>query len=191
VTAPDPSSAHLEVEQVVGYLENRLPAGERRLVQAHLAECPECASELVAVGRLRRQPRPRLRWLGAVAAAAAVIAVALVGPRLAPRTAAPPASEVRGSDVVGVRAVAPADGAEIRGAPEFTWHAVPGATVYRVTVSRPDGDSVWSATVRDTTASPPPSVVPPGPDPYYWYVDALLGDGRSISGPAREFRARP
>jgi putative zinc finger protein len=191
MTAPGASGPHLEVEQVVGYLENRLPAGERRRAAAHVAECAECAAELVAVSRLQRQPRRTTRWLGAAAAAAAVVAVALVGPRLASHSPEPPESPVRGSDAAGVSTVAPPDGGETRGVPELIWHAVPGASVYHVTVSRADGDSVWSATVRDTTVSPPATAVTAGPDPYYWYVDALLADGRSVSGRAREFRASP
>jgi hypothetical protein len=188
---PGPSGPHLDVEQVVGYLENRLPDGERRRAEAHVAECGECAAEIVAVSRVHRQPGRTRRWLGAVAAAAAVVALALAGPRLASHSPGTPESPVRGADAVGVSTVSPLDGGEIRGAPEFIWHAVPGASVYRITISRADGDSVWSATVRDTTVSPPATAVIAGPDPYYWYVDALLADGRSVSGRAREFRASP
>lgn len=191
MTAPMPSEDHLEVEQVVGYLENRLTTAERRQVQAHLADCAECAAELVDVSRLRRPARPGSRWLATAAAAAAVIAIALVGPRVAHRTSAAPEPPVRGTPGMVVSVVAPAEGESISGTPAFTWRAVPGATAYRVTVSRADGDSVWAATVRDTTARSPASVALGGSDPYYWYVDVLLADGRSIGGTAHEFRVRP
>jgi hypothetical protein len=191
MTAPTPSDAHLEVEQVVGYLENTLTAAERRQVQAHLADCGECAAELVDVSRLRRPSRPASTWLATAAAAAAVIAVVLLGPRLAHRTSAVPEPPVRGTPGVTVSVVAPAEGEDISGTPAFTWRAVPGARAYRVTVSRADGDSVWAATVRDTTARAPASVALGGSDPYYWYVDVLLADGRSIGGIAHEFRVRP
>jgi hypothetical protein len=92
---------------------------------------------------------------------------------------------------MAVSVVAPTEGEDISGTPAFTWRAVPGATAYRITVSRADGDSVWAATVRDTTARPPASVALPEGDLYYWYVDVLLADGRSIGGTAHEFRVRP
>jgi hypothetical protein len=191
MTAPLPSEGHLEPEQVVGYLENTLTAAGRRQVQAHLADCAECAAELVDVSRLRRASRPASSWLPVAAAAAAVIAVVLVGPRLAHRTSAAPEAPVRGAPGVAVSVVAPAEGEVIGGTPNFTWHAVPGATAYRITLSRADGDSVWAATVHDTTARPPASVALPARDLYYWYVDVLLADGRSVGGTAHQFRVHP
>jgi anti-sigma factor RsiW len=191
MTIPMPPGPHLEVEQVVAYLENRLPAPERRRVQAHLADCAECASELVEVSRLRRPPRPMMRWLGPAAVAAAVVAVALVGPWHLRQATGPTVPPVRGGGGVTVDAVAPAEGAVVSGAPKFTWRSMPGATSYRITVSRADGDSVWTATVTDTTARAPTTSAFDGSTSYYWYVDVLLADGRSIAGTAHEFRVRP
>lgn len=193
MTQPTPTERHLEVEEVVGYLEDSLDPAARQRVQAHLADCSECAAELVAVSRLRRPSgRPMARWLAAGAAAAAVITLAVVG-SLTVRKGPPDTdtTAVRGAAAVKVRVVSPTEGASVSGPPHFIWRSVPGATTYRIAVSRSDGDSVWAATVRDTTAHPPASVSFGGSEPYYWYVDVLLADGRSIAGSAHEFRTQP
>jgi hypothetical protein len=182
---------HLEVDQVVAYLENKLAAPERGRVQSHLADCAECASELVEVSRLRRPARPTVRWIGSAAVAAAVVTVALVGPWHARQATGPTVPPVRGGAAVMADPVAPIEGAVVSGSPEFTWRSMPGATSYRITVSRADGDSVWTATLSDTTARPPATAAFDGSTSYYWYVDVLLADGRSIAGTAHEFRIRP
>jgi len=120
-----------------------------------------------------------------------VAGVLLVGPGLM-RPSKPAEAPVRGAEaplVVGV--VRPAEGAELRDPPEFVWHSVPGATAYRISVTRADGDSVWAVTTRDTTARAPEGAAPAGTGPYYWVLDALLGDGRSVAGTMREFRIQP
>jgi hypothetical protein len=192
MTAPYPSSAHLEVEEVVGYLEGRLDGPTLRRVQAHLADCAECASEMVEVSRLRRSPRPVTRWVATAAATAAVLAATVVASR-APhhQPAASDSTPIRGAEAATVAIVRPAEGAEVTGSPDFVWRSVPGATSYRIAVSRADGDSVWAESGRDTTARPPVSVSYGAAGLYYWYVDVLLADGRSMAGEAHEFRWRP
>lgn len=178
---------HLDPHEVTGYLEAALSTPDRGRVEAHLADCEECAAELVAVGRLRGRTRAPTRWLGAAAAAAAVVAVVLLGPRVTRKPGETP-SPVRGDSVSALRLVAPSDGADLAGAPVFAWRSVPGAAAYRIMVSRADGDSVWAATTRDTTARPPQEALAAQAEPYYWYVDALLADGRSVSGTPHRFR---
>jgi len=133
-----------------------------------------------------------MRRLAAVAAAAAVVAgVALLGPALRHRGPSD-ASPIRGTDdEAGIRIVAPTDGAILHGRADFTWHAVPGATTYRISVSRADGDSVWATTSGDTIVPASIEVSRAGPGLYYWYVDVLLGDGRSIGGTVHEFQIGP
>jgi len=65
-------SVHLEVEQVVGFIEGRLEASERTRVEAHLADCADCTSEIVSARRLARPAaHPKRRLAGIVSAAAA------------------------------------------------------------------------------------------------------------------------
>ena len=183
---------HLDAAEVAGYLSGSLAPEARSRAEAHLADCEECAAELVAVARLQGPPG-RARWTGWVGlAAAAAIAAVVLAPRLTrePGPAVPP---LRGDSIpaAALGLVAPADGAELREPPVLVWRPVAGAATYRIVVSRADGDSVWSVTIRDTTASPPAAVLPASSEPYYWYVDALLADGRSVGGAPQSFRVAP
>lgn len=67
---------HLEAHLVAAYLDRTLPGAEAATVEAHLANCAACRSEVVALGELVR-PRQSRRWLQytgvAVAAAAALL----------------------------------------------------------------------------------------------------------------------
>lgn len=73
---------HLEAHLVAAYLDRTLPATETATVEAHLANCALCRSEVVALGELVR-PRQSRRWLKytgvAVAAAAALLLFVLPG----------------------------------------------------------------------------------------------------------------
>jgi hypothetical protein len=186
------ADAHLEVGKIVGYLAGTLTSAERELVESHLADCADCTSEIVSAGRLHQANRAPMRRLAAVAAAAAAVAgIALLGPELVHRGPAGTLS-VRGADSQpAVTVVLPADHAVVGAALNFTWRAVPGATAYRVLVSRPDGDSVWATTTSDTTVHGPEDVSRAGPGLYYWYVDVLLDDARSAAGLVHEFRIEP
>jgi len=186
---PIPSPGHLDPHEVASYLSGTSEPVARARIEAHLADCEQCTAELVAVRQLHRgAPRGR-RWLGAAAAAAAVIAVVLIGPRLGSRPAE--TSPVRGEDSISaVVSLSPRDGAALV-TPVFAWRPVAGATAYRIAITRADGDSVWAASIRDTTVRVPDGVLVPAPDGYFWYVDALLADGRSVAGTAHEFRLGP
>ena len=186
------ADAHLEVGEVVGYLAGTLTSAERESMEFHLADCADCTSEVVSARRLYRANRAPVRRLVAVAAAAAAVAgIALLGPDLATRGPAG-TMPIRGPEPrPAVPVVLPADRAVLRTAPDFTWRAVPGATAYRILVSRPDGDSVWATTTSDTTVRGPEDVSRAGPGLYYWYVDVLLDDARSAAGLVHEFRIEP
>jgi hypothetical protein len=124
------------------------------------------------------------------AAAAAVIAVVLVGPRLGERGGQEP-PPVRGDSAAGaVAVVSPDEGATLREAPAFVWRPVPHATAYRISVTTETGDSVWASTTGDTAIAAPADAFPLSAV-YYWYVDALMRDGSSIPGSAHEFRLSP
>ena len=186
------ADAHLEVGEVVGYLAGTLTSAEREWVEFHLADCADCTSEIVSARRLHQANRAPVRRLAAVAAAAAAVAgIGLLGPELVHPGPAGTLS-VRGAEPrPAVTVVLPADRAVLRAAPNVTWRTVPGATAYRILVSRPDGDSVWATTTSDTTIRGPEDVSRAGPGLYYWYVDVLLDDARSAAGLVHEFRIEP
>jgi anti-sigma factor RsiW len=188
MTQPSSPSVHVEPHDLAAYLEGTLGPAARSRVEAHLADCEECTSELVAVSRLHRPAAPAARWLGLAAAAAAVIAVVMVG-RPAGRSSPINAPVVRGDAAPAEAMVQPANDTTLSTPPLFVWRSVPGAAAYRITVSRADGDSVWAASLRDTVARAPESTLVA--DTYYWYVDAILSDGTSRAGTVRRFRLTP
>jgi hypothetical protein len=187
---PRSLEAHLETEEVVGYVAGTLSSSERDQVERHLADCVDCTAEIAAVARLRPRPRLPLRRLAPVAAAAAIVGIAVLG-RGALGHHSVGSLERGGEAQAEVTVLLPANGAVLHEVPDLTWRPVPGATVYRVTVSRPNGDSVWAATTADTSVRGSDALRQAGPGLYYWYVDALLGDARSVAGSAHEFRIGP
>jgi len=189
MTAWPSPGAHVDPHDIVGYLENTLGAADRARVETHLSACEECTAELVAVRRLHHQTSRQRHWIGIAAAAAGIAAILLLRPGIGREPESPP--PVRGGADSGIAIVAPAEGASVTESPLFTWRAVPGAAAYRISVSRADGDSVWSATLPDTSVRAPAGALVGGTALYYWYVDALLADGRSVPGTAHEFRLRP
>ena len=188
MTEPLPE-VHLDPHDVARYVAGSLGLADRTRLEAHLADCEACVAEVAAVSRLRPRASGPARWITvAVAAAAAIAAVMVARPN--PRPPGDDNPVLRGGAAgVAIAEIAPAEGAALRSAPVFAWHPVMGAATYRITVSRPDGDSVWAAVVRDTSVAAPPSALSAGA--YYWYVDALLSDGRSVTGRARGFRLGP
>jgi hypothetical protein len=185
------SDAHLNAEEVVAYLARTLAPADREGVERHLADCAECISEIVAVGRLRPRDHSSIRRLATVAAAAAALAgIALLGPGIVHNTQTD--NRERGSEAqFTVIVLAPASDAIVHRVPDFAWRPVAGATAYHLSVSRSNGDSVWAMTTRDTSIRAPRALSNPGPGLYYWYIDVLLGDARSIAGSAHEFRIEP
>ncbi len=190
--AHDMPQSHLEPHEVVAYLERTLPAPERTRIEAHLAACEDCSNEIAEVWRLWRPGARPARWLPVgLAAAAVVAAVVLLRPAgHRPERAAGDLlrGSERGSEVI---TVAPADSAVVQGRPVLVWRPVAGATGYRITVSREDGDSLWAGSTGDTTAAIPAGVALARSGTYFWYVDALLSDGQSLSSGLHEFKTGP
>ena len=183
---------HLPAVDLAAYLSGgrRAPAFQR--VQAHLADCAECRQEAAHIARVvRAEAQGRvLRWTGGgVAAAAAVLVLAVWagGHRRAPDT-----DITRGpaGSPVEVAAVAPlAPLGEVSPARElaFAWRPVAGAVEYRLTLSNATGGTLWHRATTDTTLALPLEVSLARGVPYYWYVDALVVSGGSVTSGAREF----
>ena len=184
---------HLENGRLAAYLDKRLPADERAEVEAHLADCAECRAEVVAVGRLRRSLTRRSPWvIAAPVAAAAVLVFVLLGRPSPPAAGTGPVVRDGGEPAPVIAVVAPAAATTVAGESlSFVWRPVPSAMSYRIVLSDSSGGLIWSGASSDTSARPPAAVVLTPGGLYYWYVDALLADGRSVTSGAREFRATP
>lgn len=191
-TAESTRDPHLTPAQVAAYLDRLLGAREREQVESHLSGCPSCRGEVVEVARVRR-PGPRRRWYVAAAAAAAIAVLGIALGRSGPNEPANTVTRGRPSEGIAQFAiVSPAYGATVPAvAAEFVWRSVATEATYRLTVTDASGGPVWTGATGDTALAVPDSVqLQPG-ETYFWYIDALLPDGRSASTGVKEFRTAP
>lgn len=192
---PLESGPHLPAGRVSAYLAGSIDAIGRAEVETHLAECEECRTEIIEVARLARY-RKRFSWqvVMPLAAAAGIVGILLLGPSRS-QTAADAPLTVRSPDTMdsaaGIAVVTPVPGGTPDRGMVLAWHQVQDASVYRVTVSDERGDSVWTGNTPDTTFVLPAGTILQSNRPYFWYVDALLRDGRSVTSGLQEFRAGP
>ena len=185
---------HLTTGEVAAYLGKSLTAHEQERVEGHLARCVECRDEVVQVQSIesvsRRPGKGMYLGVGAVAAAA-VLTLVLVTPfgrqLLFPDTeSATRSSATEGAVVIG--AIAPADGDGVsRAGLTLLWHGVSAEMSYQITLTNQQGDVVWTERTADTTAIVPSTVELTADASYYWYVDALLEDGRPATTGIQRF----
>ncbi len=81
---------------------------------------------------------------------------------------------------VSIEVLSPPDTAR-HGQLEFSWQNVGAEVRYRFNLTRSDGEEVWSGATAETTLVLPPAVRLSEGTTYFWWVDALLLDGRSVT----------
>jgi hypothetical protein len=179
---------HLSETTVAEYLDNRLPAAERDRVEAHLADCKACRDEVLGARQFlqRRLRSRRLIAGGGLIAVAAALVLMVQMPRITPTSDTRDPMRAGGTESPVV-AYGPIGEVSSR-ALQFIWGATPNVTTYRITVSTGNGRAVWSRSTSDTAVTLPDSVTLLRDQPYYWVVDALLGDGATRTTGLREFR---
>ena len=185
---------HLSAENLAGYLDTRLPPAMAAVVEAHLAACEACRSDLVATRRAQGPDRSvRLGVIIPVVGLAA--ALLLVVPAVLERTGArsspdqergPPRSAIP----LGIHAPAE-DAAEGRDAIRFIWNSAGARAQYRLTVADSTGGIVWSAESADTLLIPGPETGLRAGAAYFWFVDALIPDGRTRTTGTHRFTIPP
>jgi hypothetical protein len=198
VADSSPVTTHPADEDLAAYLDGILSTADRVRLEGHLSGCEYCRSRVaLAVHALKGAQHGRRfsRWarvaLAAVAAAAALSGVLLLT-RRAVRTAPP--IEVRAPEpeagTPALRIVQPSRGSTV--APSelrFVWRSLGSDVLYQVTVSAVDGRTLWNARTSDTVNVPPPEAVrrlEPGQN-YFWRVDALLSNLRSVTSGDQRF----
>ena len=193
------SDPHLRDEVLAAYLDRALSGSARAAADAHLAECATCREDLVAVSALARSAGRR-PWALRVAAPLAAIAAAVLIAVFAPWRGRQQPTGVDGerlretTSVAGtrLRAVAPADGATLRpDSIRFVWHRASGDAAYHLTLSDDSGSVQWTVDTSDSTIGLPASVRLRAGRAYYWYVDAIGGDGRTRATGLSRFRVAP
>lgn len=189
----------IPAEQLAAFIDGRLGSEERARVESRLAADPEARAEMIAASRLAAQAeeRPPLRktaWksLGFAAAAAAVLAVlVLPGDRPWTRTA-DLATERRSTIEDGGRItlLSPSETQPVSPGPvAFAWRSESNAS-YRLTLADSSGSTIWTTSTAAAEATLPDSIRLSGASRYYWYVDAMLLDGSSITSGPRAFTTR-
>lgn len=187
--------SHLTDQEVARFAEGELSAEERASVETHLADCEPCRREVTEVSLfLGRDRAGRRRWLGgtAVAATAAAVLLVVAWPT---GTSDPGGPVLRGPGahdaLPTITALAPVEDTPVsRDSLIFVWKSVDPEAYYRVTVATEEGATVWRGETSDTslTVAAAPGLEPGGT--YYWFVDALLPDGRESTTGVRSFRLR-
>jgi anti-sigma factor RsiW len=181
---------HILPEAVAGYLDDDLTREERRDVEMHLASCLECRQELVEVRQLQRARHRRQWWPVLVPiAAAALIVVALALPRPTPTP-----SDIRSAPDAEQRlgVVSPPPSTQVPPGPiTFTWRSAGPSASYTLTLQEADGRVVWTTAVAETTAVLPHSLAPGPGRTLFWFVDALLPNGRLVSSGVHRLRTPP
>jgi len=188
------TGAHVDSKLLAAYLDRTLTDSISSDVEQHLAGCPQCRADLLDVTRVIRAHRARTRvrpfvYLTGVAAAVVLIVVAVVG------TGSRPTGEatdiVRGSTDEGVLRLSvqtPMDGDIVTNPGAVLRWASAGASVfYRVTVTDIEGDEVWSGMTGDSSIALSDVQGLARAGRYFWFVDALLPDGRSATTGVHQF----
>jgi hypothetical protein len=191
-TAGSPSTPHLDPGEVARFAAGTSGPVERERVEAHLAACDSCTEEVVAAWRFGGRRRSRRGWIAALAAAAALFAGVLLW---APRRSAPEGGTVRGREEHGVSQalviISPHERELVGPGIKLTWRSRQGVATYKLAVADANGDSVWAATTADTAVELPATLSLVRGASYFWYVDALLSEGRSVTSGIHEFRVSP
>ncbi len=193
--APAEDLQHPSAEALAAYLSGSLPAPERLELDAHLSACWSCRQEMIGGRRLLRSyPRDR-RWLAVPVAAAAVLALLLLRPGPAGRPGEEPLradSSLGQEPARALAVVSPAEGDTTGvGGTVFVWRSATGEPLYRVTIADRTGRTLWTGDTSDTTLAPPAALRLDRGSKYFWYVDALDSEGRSVTTGTRSFHTAP
>lgn len=183
---------------MAAYLSGRISASDRAVLESHLAECRVCRQQVISARRVLAKQHARRPLLWAVPAAAAAI-LALVVLAVRPGIRVPEREQLRGpaqsADPEGastLRVISPASSDTVnRAGVVFVWHGHPGRPLFHLTLADGSGRELWSGDTRDTTLTLPTSVsLDPGRT-YFWYVDGLGADGRSLTTRTQRFLTTP
>lgn len=186
-------NGHFDSQEVALYAEGGLSDEQRAAVESHLADCEACRREVTEVSLfLQRKRSGRRGWLApTVSAAAAAILLLVI---LWPGTLADDgdralreSGRVEGLPSIGV--VTPGAGSTVL--PDsviFAWRSAGSEAFYRLTLATEEGAVVWRQETADTTVTLPGETELERGESYYWFVDALLPDGREATTGVQRFR---
>jgi hypothetical protein len=166
---------------------------DRLALLEHVLRCPTCGPELDLIraasegARSAERRVPATRWLAL--AAMAILVVGLGALILRGRAVTPTADVMRGNRAA-MSLIAPAVGDRVATPVRITWHAIEGATTYRVELLSTSGELVANWNTADTTASIPDSAHVRANEHYDVWVRATLADRTEVSSPIVRFSVK-
>ena len=178
MTSQDPHRGHLDAVSLARYVEGSAASDERRRIEGHLAECPDCRVELIESQRILAAHSPRRRWTRLVPlAAAAALFLVWTGTVHRPRTE-PVTRDAAITATAAPLPVAPLG--NVSRIDTLRWRAVPGVLQYRVTLFTGEGQVAWRTTTTDTFVASADTLRLVPATPYYWQVKAETSYGRWV-----------
>jgi hypothetical protein len=166
---------------------------ERLDLLEHVLQCPTCGPELDLLraanegARAAERRMPATRWLAMAAAAILVVGIGTLV--LAGRRRAPDADVLRGH-AQAISLIEPVTGESAASPVRLAWHAVHGATSYRVELLATSGDLVGTWNTPDTTLAISDSAHVDAHTSYDVWVRATLADRTEVSSPIVRFNVK-
>jgi hypothetical protein len=188
-----PTGAHPDPEQLERIVMGAGSEAERLELLEHVLRCPTCGPELDLLraasegARAAERRMPSTRWLALAAAAIIVVGVGALTLRGRHNT---PAADVMRGRPEAMSVITPAPGDRIPAPVHVTWHAIDGATSYRVELLSTSGELVATWNTSDTTAAIPDSARVRANESYDVWVRATLADRTEVSSPIVRFSVK-
>jgi len=192
-----PVTEHPSAEDIAAYLSGRLAPASIEALERHLVECAECRQVVTSARRVLRTHRApqRLRWMVPSSAAAILLIAILIRVPASTVGDEPLRSDsgAAGSEsALTIPVVAPREGEVVPNRPiVFVWRAQSKRPLYRLSLTEASGRQLWSGETTDTTLSLPAEVPLDRGQTYFWTVDALAADGRSLTTRSQRFSIAP
>ncbi len=194
MTDRDPQNDdHLPPELIARYLDPTLQVDDQGRIEAHLAKCDFCRGEVLATRELVQGRAHDRRWLLTIpVAAAAAVLLLVVIPRSVESPGVDGAQRSGGESGQQVQVVAPVnDSAITESVIRFVWRNVGAVAQYSLKVTNTAGDVLMSETTTDTVLEMAVTAEHHAGQTFFWYVDALFGDGESATTGIRRFNIPP
>jgi hypothetical protein len=203
--------------EIAAYFDHKPHHPDSEISEHHMANCGYCLARVAVLAQLHKnaddeqipesllatagqfghQPRRRLHYAPAWAAAAVVIitlfTIAGRGPTLAPDASVQfPSASPTGEDVRQIRNInrsklaptilSPAKGAIVRSEDlTIRWSGVPGSLYYDIRLVNAEGLMIWQDRLEETELHLPSRLELISGEQYFVRVDAYLAEAKSIS----------
>ena len=188
-----PPGTHPEPEQLEQIVNGAGSESERLALLEHVLRCPTCGPELDLLraasegARAAERRMPATRWL---ALAAMAILVVGIGALVLRSRGVTPAAEVMRGHRQTLSLIEPAVGDRLAAPVRIAWHAIGGATSYRVELLSTSGELLAGWNTADTSSTIPVTALVRANAEYDVWVRATLADRTEVSSPIVRFSVK-